>query len=170
MATFDISISCVSLVPGVPDGVRSSALTVGDVTKASDEPAPHALYVSDSTRMRTNSKALGTKGLGPWVSRLVWAIYACFFGVTSALADPTTATRTDPPRRRVAPAVPMASFRPSWDLDGTYLWIGPLAAATHVANEWDSTSERRVQCPLSTWTRIARTRSTFLRTRELQTE
>ncbi|MGE0396304.1 MAG: hypothetical protein AB7T06_06265 [Kofleriaceae bacterium] len=142
MATFDISvISCVPSTPGVPVlSVRGSVLTTaGDVTKASDEPAPHALYVSDSTRMRANSKALRSKGLGSAVSRLTPAIYACFLGVTSALADPTTATRPDPPPRTVEPAVPAAHFRPSWDLDGTYLWIGPLGAASYTDGDWDST-------------------------------
>lgn len=139
MARFDISISCS--VPGVPVlDVRGSVLTtVGDVTKASDEPVPHALYVTDSTRMRANSNALGPKGLGSAVSWLACAIYACFFGVTVARADPTTATRPDPPPRTVEPAVPPANFRPSWDLDGTYLWIGPLAAASYAEDDWDST-------------------------------
>jgi hypothetical protein len=35
--------------------------------------------------------------------------------------------------------VPPASFTPSWDLDGTYLWLGPLGAASHVDARWDST-------------------------------
>lgn len=143
MATFDISPvkSCVPSTPGVPViPVRGSVLTTaGDVTKASDEPAPHALYVTDSTRMAANGNPLGPKGLGSTVSRLTTAIYACFFGVTSAVADPTTATRPDPPPREVEPAVPRASFRPSWDLDGVYLWIGPLGAASYTADDWDST-------------------------------
>lgn len=143
MATFDISlISCsVPSTPGDPVlRVRGSDLTTaGDVTKASDEPAPHARYVSDSTRMRANSKALGTKGLGSAVSRRTWAIYACFFGVTTVQADPTTATRSDPPPRLIEPAVPASNFRPSWDLDGTYLWIGPLGAASYTDDAWDST-------------------------------
>jgi len=140
MATFDISISCGSL-PGVPvvPVLGSVLTTAGDVTKASDEPAPQALYVSDSTRMRANSKALGPKGLGSAVSRLALAIYACFFGVTTAAADPTTATRPDPPPREIEPVVPATHFRPSWDLDGTYLWLGPLGAASYADETWDST-------------------------------
>jgi hypothetical protein len=139
MATFDISISCESGSPGVPVPICGSVLTAGDVTKASDEPTPDARYVTDSTRMRANSKALGPKGLGSAVSRLTPAIYACFFGVTSAVADPTTATRPDPPERAVAPSVPATNFRPSWDLDGTYLWLGPLGAASYIDETWDST-------------------------------
>lgn len=146
MATFDISLisCCVPSTPGVPVvpsvRVRGSVLTTArDVTKASDEPAPHALYVSDSTRMRANSKALWPKGLGSAVSRLALAIYASFFGVAIAQADPSTATRPDPPPREVAPVVPAGQFRPSWDLDGTYLWLGPLGAASYAEDEWDST-------------------------------
>jgi hypothetical protein len=32
-----------------------------------------------------------------------------------------------------------ASFRPSWDLDGIYLWLGPTGAASRIEAEWDST-------------------------------
>lgn len=35
--------------------------------------------------------------------------------------------------------VPAATFRPSWDLDGTYLWLGPIGAASYVDARWDST-------------------------------
>lgn len=31
------------------------------------------------------------------------------------------------------------NFRPSWDLDGTYLWLGPTGAASRVDGAWDST-------------------------------
>ncbi len=30
-------------------------------------------------------------------------------------------------------------LRPSWDLDGTYLWLGPTGAASHIDETWDST-------------------------------
>jgi hypothetical protein len=30
-------------------------------------------------------------------------------------------------------------FRPSWDLDGTYVWLGPTGAASHIDGSWDST-------------------------------
>ncbi|MBC7973342.1 MAG: hypothetical protein H7138_00030 [Myxococcales bacterium] len=32
-----------------------------------------------------------------------------------------------------------ARFRPSWDLDGLYLWLGPIGAASYVETRWDST-------------------------------
>lgn len=73
------------------------------------------------------------------VSRLAPAIYACFLGVTTAEADPIAATRPDPVPRTIEPAVPATNFRPSWDLDGTYLWLGPLGAATYADDGWDST-------------------------------
>ncbi|HEY6179939.1 MAG TPA: hypothetical protein VIX73_36050 [Kofleriaceae bacterium] len=35
--------------------------------------------------------------------------------------------------------VPPAQFTPSWDLDGTYLWLGPSGAASRIDAQWDST-------------------------------
>jgi hypothetical protein len=52
-----------------------------------------------------------------------------------AAADPVPAI-TVPPG---AAPVPPATFRPSWDLDGTYLWLGPLGAASRIDARWDST-------------------------------
>lgn len=65
-------------------------------------------------------------------------MYACFLGVTSAAADPAS-TIPDPPARSEAPVVGPPRFRPSWDLDGTYVWLGPTIAASHVVGAWDST-------------------------------
>jgi len=48
-----------------------------------------------------------------------------------------TATVPDPPAP--APPAPPLTFRPSWDLDGTYLWLGPIGAASRIDNQWDST-------------------------------
>lgn len=45
----------------------------------------------------------------------------------------------EPPRPPPAITVPPAQFAPSWDLDGTYLWLGPLGAASHIDARWDST-------------------------------
>lgn len=53
-------------------------------------------------------------------------------------ADPTEAT-PDPPTRKTIPRVGPGGFAPSWDLDGTYLWLGPSGAGSHVAGTWDST-------------------------------
>ncbi len=66
--------------------------------------------------------------------------FACFLAVTSsAAADPVTAIIPDPPQVEQTPRVGPGSFRPSWDLDGTYLWLGPTGAASHVDGAWDST-------------------------------
>lgn len=62
---------------------------------------------------------------------------ACLAAMRGAAADPATAP-VDPPR--AAPiTVPPARFSPTWDLDGTYLWLGPLGAASHAGDRWDST-------------------------------
>jgi len=55
---------------------------------------------------------------------------------TPASAAPSSATSSS---AAPAVAVPPAHFPPSWDLDGTYLWLGPLAAASHIDAQWDST-------------------------------
>ena len=31
------------------------------------------------------------------------------------------------------------AFGPTWDLDGAYLWLGPLGAASRIDGQWDST-------------------------------
>jgi hypothetical protein len=43
---------------------------------------------------------------------------------------------TDP---RSAPAAPPVRLPPTSDLDGTYLWLGPLGAASRIDARWDST-------------------------------
>jgi hypothetical protein len=61
---------------------------------------------------------------------------ACLLAVPPiAAADPVTAV-TDP---RGAPGSPPVRLPPTSDLDGTYLWLGPLGAASHVDARWDST-------------------------------
>lgn len=57
--------------------------------------------------------------------------------VQTAAADPVAATLPDAP---AAPPirVPAARLPPSWDLDGTYLWLGPIGAASFL-DKWDST-------------------------------
>ena len=40
---------------------------------------------------------------------------------------------------RPQPTAPPAEAVPSWDLDGTYLWLGPSGAASRIDAEWDST-------------------------------
>jgi hypothetical protein len=58
-----------------------------------------------------------------------------------ATADGFTPTKIDPdpPPRRAPPSVPPADAVRSDDLDGTYLWLGPSGAASHIDAEWDST-------------------------------
>ncbi len=58
---------------------------------------------------------------------------------SAAAADPVTATVPDAPAAPRTVVVPRATFTPSWDLDGTYLWLGPLGAASYVDAKWDST-------------------------------
>ena len=80
-------------------------------------------------------------GLGPQASQApvrcgVLAWIACLLAVMRvAAADPVPAI-TVPPG---AAPVPPATLRPSWDLDGTYLWLGPLGAASRIDARWDST-------------------------------
>ena len=79
--------------------------------------------------------------------------FLCFIAVITAVppawGDPTfgavdRAFGAIPP---VAPDVPPRSgppvsghgqFRPSWDLDGFYLWLGPSGTASYVGDAWDS--------------------------------
>lgn len=116
--------------------------------QANNEPAPRARRLdSNCTRMRGGRKGLGSFVRGMASPGSPTRIYACFLAVTSVLgsgigsaaADPTTRTTPDPPARTEPIVVGPGGFRPSWDLDGTYLWLGPTAAASHVDETWDST-------------------------------
>jgi hypothetical protein len=55
-----------------------------------------------------------------------------------AAADPTS-TVPDPPPRRGPPTVGPSRLPPSEDLDGFYVWLGPVGAASRVDAAWDST-------------------------------
>jgi hypothetical protein len=57
----------------------------------------------------------------------------------AAAADPVPATVPDAPVAPQPAVVPPGTFGPSWDLDGTYLWLGPIGAASFVDAKWDST-------------------------------
>ena len=75
-------------------------------------------------------------GGSPWS---IVAMSACFLGVTSiAAADVTTATIPDAPARSEPPRVPADHPADTNDLDGTYVWLGPTGAASHIAMIWDS--------------------------------
>lgn len=100
-------------------------------------------------------------GLHPQVTqRLLWRVVlgniACCVAVLVAAArvaaadpaapsppsppsPPTSSTSATPSPALPPITVPPANFTPSWDLDGTYLWLGPLGAASHVDAQWDST-------------------------------
>jgi hypothetical protein len=68
-------------------------------------------------------------------------MFACFLGVIpTAAADPAPATHAvpDPVPRERPPTVGPDHLRPTWDLDGMYVWLGPSGAASHVDGEWDS--------------------------------
>jgi hypothetical protein len=56
----------------------------------------------------------------------------------SAAADPITATLPDAPARSRPITVPPATFAASSDLDGLYVWLGPIGAASYVDAKWDS--------------------------------
>ena len=109
--------------------------------EANREPTPPVRRLRiDSTRMRVNKGGLRRCDRGLPSQGLLTAMSACFLAVIStAAADPTTATTPDPPPRTGPPTVPPANFRPTWDLDGGYLWLGPLAAASRIEGQLDST-------------------------------
>ncbi len=69
-------------------------------------------------------------------------MFACFLGVMNVAAGdpvPPTTIAPDAPARERPPSAGPGNLRPSWDLDGWYLWLGPTGAASHVEREWDST-------------------------------
>jgi hypothetical protein len=79
-------------------------------------------------------------GNGPqFTRRLLQAIAGVLFVMRAAAADPVPATAPDAPARPQLVVVPPAAFAPSWNLDGTYLWLGPIGAASRIDARWDST-------------------------------
>ena len=65
---------------------------------------------------------------------------ACSLAVTRVVAaDPAVTIAPDPPRATQPVTVPPSNLAPTWDLDGTYLWLGPVGAASHIDARWDST-------------------------------
>lgn len=140
MAKFDISTSGEDSDGGASRGVGGSILKIEDSKEANSEPAPRARrLISNCTRMGAERKPLGPIVRGLHTPGLPTRILACLLGVTSAAAADPTATIPDPPPRTAPAVVPPARFRPSWDLDGTYLWLGPTGTAGHVDATWDST-------------------------------
>lgn len=146
MAKFDISPGTVGAVSG---DLLGSILKTEEATQANYEPAPRARRLdSDHTRMRPERQGLGSFVRGMLSPGVLTSMLACFLGVTisgagPAAADPSrrppTATNPDPPARSSVPRVGPGAFRPSWDLDGLYLWLGPTGAASRIEAVWDST-------------------------------
>jgi hypothetical protein len=69
----------------------------------------------------------------------VSAIPCLVLVIKPVFADPIVAIVPDSPAATQPVVVPQATFRPSWDLDGTYLWLGPIGAASYIDARWDST-------------------------------
>lgn len=88
-------------------------------------------------------KAVGDQPHG-WNSSLplkkltVLAGLATCCTVQIANSDPSR-TNPDPWARKTIPRVGPDGHPPSWDLDATYLWLGPSGAASRVDQDWDST-------------------------------
>lgn len=112
-------------------------------------PVGIACILASSLAIRTNfahsepitPPLAGARARSP--SPIEYTIASPFEHTASPLASPTaqafvpTSIDPDPPPRR--PAAPAIEHPPSWDLDGIYIWLGPLAAASRVAGSWDST-------------------------------
>lgn len=96
--------------------------------------------------MRARIGALTTLGWGLPSSggRTALGIATCFIlaGAGAAAAEPVAAaeptTLPDPPPRSGPPVVGPSSLPPSWDLDGLYVWLGPVGAAGRLDGDWDS--------------------------------
>jgi len=80
----------------------------------------------------TTDWGLASSGV-PTVARVI-ALAALLAGTASA--DPPTLP--DPPPRRGPPAVGPSRLPPSEDLDGLYIWLGPVGAAGRLDAAWDS--------------------------------
>jgi hypothetical protein len=65
-------------------------------------------------------------------------IVSALAGSAYADPDPTTRTTPDPVPRTQQPHSGPDALHPTWDLDGTYLWLAPTGAAVHVDGAWDS--------------------------------
>lgn len=134
MARFDMS-------PG--NCATNIAKPVG-LLKASNEPAPlQPCLRSDSIRMRARDLRLGTLPPGFVSPVRILRILACLLPLFDSIAHADgfapTQVDPDPPSRRAPAAVPASTARPSWDLDGLYLWLGPTGAASRIDATWDST-------------------------------
>ncbi|HEY4055822.1 MAG TPA: hypothetical protein VGM39_04410, partial [Kofleriaceae bacterium] len=53
--------------------------------------------------------------------------------------SPTTIDPAPPARSSIPHVGGPSGFRPSWDLDGSYVWLGPTGAAHYIDGGWDTT-------------------------------
>jgi hypothetical protein len=58
--------------------------------------------------------------------------------VGRAAADPVVVAPDVPPRSAPATAGGPSHLPPSWNLDGTYLWLAPTLTASYFESKWDS--------------------------------
>lgn len=117
-----------------------SPVNAAQGTEANNAPAPGLLRLRNhSTRMRRRRKGLGPLVRGGASPALGALVFVALWAPAAAQADPTTKTRTDEAPRSSPPAVGAPRFRQSWDLDGLYVWLGPMGAASRVDGTWDST-------------------------------
>jgi hypothetical protein len=79
-------------------------------------------------------------GIRPQVANrsVIAAVLVAMAGPARPAGAEPVATLPDPPATPRVVTVSPAAFRPSWDLDGIYLWLGPLGAASYVGARWDS--------------------------------
>jgi hypothetical protein len=83
-------------------------------------------------------------GIRPQVWRrfalAITGLLLCHLGVISAaVAEPVVPTVPDAPAAPRQVVVPPGTLGPTSDLDGSYLWLGPIGAASHIDHQWDST-------------------------------
>ncbi len=118
-------------------------VTAKSLCEAIGEPGPRTGLRSDSTSMRganVDPRTIVRSLLTPGRAFLI-AIGLSLDGGQASHADNFVPTQTDPdaPARTSQPSVPPAHFRPTWDLDGLYLWLGPSGAGGYLDKQWDST-------------------------------
>ncbi|HEY0192854.1 MAG TPA: hypothetical protein VGC42_17170 [Kofleriaceae bacterium] len=86
---------------------------------------------------------------GPWIAAAALALAvqnatvaaqpADTQGSTARPADGLQPVVPDAPARRGPVVVPAPDLPPTSNLDGIYLWLGPVGAASYVDHAWDST-------------------------------
>jgi hypothetical protein len=156
MAKFDISPGTLKKIGGttcVVDGAGSTQNGEASLAPTKDRNPVAPRWMRDSSRMASQGNGRRPRThradeivWGPWPQGLgllaAWLVLGG--GGTTAQADPRDPGSLAPvvaPRREpvaVTPPPPEAPRRSTADLDGTYLWLAPVAAATRLAGAWDS--------------------------------